>query len=107
MGAMNSRAPILLVLAATCALPQSADLPPGILLLSRIKAHIKRQVGHMPQYTCLETLERFYKGAEKRAVEKQLDTVRLEVLFAGRKEFFASPGAHDFKDEDPVQYIVT
>lgn len=105
MGAMNRRALWLLVLGATCALPQTTELPPGVLLLSRIKAHVKSQVAHMPQYTCLETLERFHKGNEKKAVEKKLDTVRLEVLFAGGKEFFASPGAHDFKDEDPGQYI--
>lgn len=104
---MNARTPLLLVLATACALPQSAGLPPGILLLSRIKAHVKSQVAHMPQYTCLETLERFYKGNEKKAVNKQLDTVRLEVLFAGHKEFFASPGAHDFQDEDPGKYIAT
>jgi hypothetical protein len=85
----------------------SPELPPWVLLLSRVKAHIKRQILHMPQYTCLETLDRFYKARGARAVEKQLDTVRLEVLFAGNGELFDSPGGHNFKESNPGKLIAT
>jgi hypothetical protein len=92
-----------LLLAPFPATPQ--DLPPGVLLVARIKAHVKEQVAHMPQYTCLETFERFRKLAGPKAKPTPQDTVRLEVLFTGRKEFFDSPGGRDFKEEDPVAFI--
>jgi hypothetical protein len=83
----------------------SPELPPGVLLLSRIKARVKRQFLHMPEYTCLETLDRFHKPSGRKAVEKQLDTVRIEVLFAGNREFYDSPGGHDFKESDAAKFI--
>jgi hypothetical protein len=83
----------------------SPDLPPGVLLLSRIKARVIRQFVHMPEFTCLETLDRFHKPGGRKAVEKQLDTVRLEVLFAGKEEFFDSPGGRNFRESDPSKFI--
>jgi hypothetical protein len=83
----------------------SPELPPGVLLLSRIKARVKRQFVHMPEFTCLETLDRFHKLGGRKAVEKQLDTVRLEVLFAGKEEFFDSPGGRNFRESDPSKFI--
>jgi hypothetical protein len=85
------------------AMPQ--DLPPGVLLVSRIKAHVREQLVHMPQYTCLETFERLRKLAGPKAEMKPHDTVRLEVLFTGRKEFYDSPGGRNFKEENPVAFI--
>jgi hypothetical protein len=83
----------------------SPELPPGVLLLSRVKARVKRQFVHMPEFTCLETLDRFHKPGGRKAVEKQLDTVRLEVLFAGKEEFFDSPGGRNFRESDPSKFI--
>lgn len=96
------------MLLSPCASTQSpALLPPEVTLLARIKARVKEQMAHVPEYTCLETLDRYHKSAGKNVVEKPLDTVRLEVLFAGRQEFFASPGARDFRDSDPGRFIST
>jgi hypothetical protein len=81
------------------------DLPPGVLLVSKVKAHIKKQMAHMPRYTCLETFERSHKPAGPKSELKPLDTVRLEVLFTGAKEFFDSPGGRDFKEENPGVFI--
>jgi hypothetical protein len=58
-------------------------------------------MAHMPKYTCLETFERSHKLAGR----KGEDTVRLEVLFTGQKEFFDSPGGRDFKEENPGVFV--
>jgi hypothetical protein len=98
---MKSRGLLLcLLLAPLAATPQ--DLPPGVLLLARIKARVKEQMTHMPQYTCIETLERSHKAGGPTGQLKPQDTVRLEVLVTDRKEYFDSPGGHKFKDDDPI-----
>jgi hypothetical protein len=74
------------LLAPFTAAPQ--DLPPGVLLVSRVKARVKEQMAHMPQYTCLETFERSRKRAGPKGELTSQDAVRLEVLFTGKKEFF-------------------
>jgi hypothetical protein len=74
------------LLAPFTAAPQ--DLPPGVLLVSRVKARVKEQMAHMPQYTCLETFERSRKRAGPEGELTSQDAVRLEVLFTGKKEFF-------------------
>ena len=81
------------------------DLPPGVLLVSKVKARVKEQMAHMPQYTCLETIERSRKLAGPKGQWKSHDTVRLEVLYTGHKEFFDSPGGRDFKEEDPRVFV--
>src|SRR5580704_12979460 len=91
------------LLAPVTAAPQ--DLPPGVLLVSRVKAHVREQMAHMPQYTCLETFERTRKRAGPKGELKSHDTVRLEVLYTGHKEFFDSPGGRDFKEEDPRVFV--
>ena len=101
---MKSRGLFLCALLAPyTAAPQ--DLPPGVLLVSRVKAHAKEQMAHMPQYTCLETIERSRKRAGPKGQLKSQDTVRLEVLYTGHKEFFDSPGGRDFKEEDPRVFV--
>jgi len=91
------------LLAPLTAAPQ--DLPPGVLLVSRVKAHVKEQMAHMPQYTCLETFERSRKRPGPEGELASQDTVRLEVLFTGHKEFFDSPGGRDFKEENPRVFV--
>jgi hypothetical protein len=91
------------LLAPFTAAPQ--DLPPGVLLVSRVKARVREQMAHMPQYTCLETFERSRQRAGPQGELKSQDTVRLEVLFTGKKEFFDSPGGRDFKEENPRVFV--
>lgn len=79
------------------------ELPRGVLLSSRIKRHIKEELEHLPNITCLESVQREYQqaGGELRP----LDTVRLEVLSSGGKEFFASPGSGKFSEGTPLKYV--
>jgi hypothetical protein len=102
---MNSRGVFVSALLAGIFAAAAQDLPPGVLLVSKVKNHVKEQMAHMPQYTCLETFERFRKPAGPKAGLQPQDTVRLEVLFAGRTEFFDSPGGRDFKETNPGAFI--
>src|SRR5262249_44167044 len=70
-----------------------------ILLLSRIKRHMREELARLPDYTCLETAQR-YRTAGGKGGAKPLDTMRIEILYSGKKEMYASPGARSFQDED-------
>jgi hypothetical protein len=78
------------------------DLPPEVLLLSRIKNHIREELQRLPDISCLETVQREYQPP--RGKMRPLDTVRLEVLTDGHKELFASPGGRKFSERHPITY---
>jgi hypothetical protein len=94
---------LCLLVAPLSGFSQSApqDLPPGVLMVAKVKARVKERMAHMPQYTCLETFERSRKAASPKGDLRSQDTVRLEVLFSGQKEFFDSPGGSTFEQENP------
>jgi hypothetical protein len=95
------------VLLATCAgTPQ--DLAPEVVLLAHIKSHLREELSHLPNYTCLETIARFNKEAGHPLVHeslKRLDTVRLEVVYSDRREWYGSPGESSLKADDPAGFI--
>jgi hypothetical protein len=112
---------VLLALARLGAGSQDSGLPPGILLLSRVKRHVKQELEHLPEYTCLETVQRFGVTAantrekpkagkkEQPATKFQLDridTVRLEILYSGNKELYSSPGGSHFREENLGSFVV-
>ena len=51
----RTAAAILLTVCAATA----QGLAPEVLLLSRIKRHLREELAHVPNYTCLETISRF------------------------------------------------
>jgi hypothetical protein len=79
------------------------DLPPEVLLLSRVKRHIHEELQQLPNISCLETIEREYQPAHGKM--RRLDTVRLEVLANGDSELFASPGERRFSSRHPISYV--
>jgi len=79
------------------------DLPPGVLLLSRVKNHVREELQRLENISCLETIER--EQQQPRGKMRPLDTIRLEVLFDGDKELFASPGGRKFSEEHPISYV--
>lgn len=91
----------ILLLAATAA---AQDLPPGVLLLSRIKRHVREEMQHLPDYTCLETVQRAEHNGGQKTLQR-LDPVRLEVLFSGEKEMYSPPGAAAFSEDSVTGYI--
>lgn len=60
----------------------------------------------IPNYTCLETIERAHRDVHSRAF-KPLDTVRLEVSSVAGKELFAWPGSHRFEDRDITSMVTS
>src|SRR5690242_6420749 len=95
--------------AAVVVLPALAlvaqDLPPGILVLSRIKRHMRNELTHLPDYTCLETAQRQAKASGVKGDLKPMDTVRLEVLYTGNRELYAAPGDLDFREDRPSAFV--
>src|ERR1017187_6562215 len=61
-------------------------LPPGVLLLARVKAHMREELARLPHCSCLETVRRDHQAAG--GVMRPLDTVRLEVLYSDHKELY-------------------
>jgi hypothetical protein len=104
MGTMNWLG-ALLALAAMAPLFAAQEIAPEVMLLSRVRDHAREELAHLPNYTCLETMRRFLKGAAAKATLRAFDTVRLEVLYTDGKEFYASPGDRRFLDDDPSKFI--
>jgi len=88
---------------AVAAIPQ--DLPPGVLLYSQIKRHVAQQLEDLQNYTCLETIHRYQGIASRKADVGLRDTVRLEVLYTGKKELFSAPGERNFVEDNPGAYV--
>src|SRR5579863_5982640 len=98
----------LLTVASSESGGQDLEFPPGVLLLSRIKRHVAHELEHLPEYTCLETVDRSLSRGDSKGKPgklQPLDTLRLEILYSGRKELYASPGAHVFRDESPAGFV--
>src|ERR1017187_8420948 len=78
-------------------------LPPGILLLARVKAHMRAELARLPNCSCLETVRRDHQpaGGQMRA----LDKVRLEVLYGDGHELYASPGDRAFSNHEPIDFV--
>lgn len=72
-------------------------LSPEVLLLSRIKAKAAENLQRLPNYTCLQTIDRARRSPHGRRFEA-LDTLRLEVALVGGKELFSWPGAGRFEE---------
>jgi hypothetical protein len=95
----------LLVLASAA---PAQNLPPDVLLLARIKSHMRQELSHLPNYTCLETIARFHKEPDRRSKLpeqlKPLDTVRLEIIYSNHREWYASPGDRNLDADDPARF---
>jgi len=71
-------------------------LPPGALLLARVKVHMRAELARLPNCSCLETVRRDHQPAG--GTMRPLDTIRLEVLYSDHHELYASPGDRGFSD---------
>jgi hypothetical protein len=81
----------------TATLP-GQDLPPGDLL-ARVKEHGRATFERIPDYACLETVNRFRKSSIR-----PFDTLHLEVAVVAGKELFARKGATQFQNDDPAAF---
>jgi hypothetical protein len=79
------------------------DLSADVLLLARVRRQVADNLRRLSNVSCLETVFRDEQGA--RGKLRLLDTVRLEVLTDGKKEFYASPGDRKFSEDGPGAWI--
>jgi hypothetical protein len=75
------------------------ELTSETLLLARIKVKMSENLSRLPNYTCLETIERSRRRAPSRRF-RLVDTLRLEVALVGGKELFSWPGASAFEEKE-------
>ena len=83
-----------------------AEAPRELLLLANIKQKMQQNLRQVPNYTCLETVERSRRMPRSQVISKDggpgsflpQDIVRLEVAEVEGKEFFARPGARNFEE---------
>jgi hypothetical protein len=102
---MNMRLTTCIILGALAlpAFPQSS-VAPEILLLSRIKRHTAADLAHLPNFTCLETIERSTRYSPLKPFDVK-DVIRVEVAHLGERELFAWPGASNFENESLPKMI--
>ena len=78
------------------------DAPEG--LLDRIRAQVQDNLRKLPDYTCLETVERFGRfGAEK--PWERADVLKLEVGLSKNKEIYSWHGAGQFSDGELADMV--
>ena len=98
------RALPLAVCWAMAALDAQSDLPPDLLLLARIKVRMEENLTRLPNYTCVQTIERSRRRAPDHRFEL-VDTLRLEVALVNNQELFAWPGAKGFEERELSEMV--
>ena len=96
----------VLVMASRAA---AQDLAPEMLLLARIKSHMREELSHLPNYTCLETIARFHKEpghpSKFQGQLEPLDALRLEIVYSNHSEWYGAPGDPNFTADNPFGFI--
>lgn len=95
------RVGLLLFLSALQAAAE--DIPREVLLLARTRAHMSHLLMRLPNYTCLQTIERTSRKPGKRM--ELIDVVRIEVALVNGRELFAWPGSKKFEDREIVDMV--
>jgi hypothetical protein len=90
------------ILAISLGLPTaSAEIPEWGALLARLKRQMGEVLNHMPDYTCLVTLERSSRPRATAAFSRE-DILHYEIAHTDGKELFAWTGARHFEDQSIV-----
>lgn len=82
----------------------AAGQPPDNGQLASFREKIQQDMASIPNYTCLETIERTHRDPHSRSF-KPVDTVRIEVSSINGKELFAWPGGRRFEDKDVTSLV--
>jgi len=102
MGAMLEALAAALLWISVQGAPTQAGEQEG--LLERIRARMRETLERMPDYTCVETIERWRQGYPCPQC-RWWERLRLEVAVIGGKERFAWPGAAEFESRDIAQIV--
>jgi hypothetical protein len=81
----------------------SEEIPREVLMLARVRAHMSSVLARLPNYTCLQTIERTGRIPGKRT--ELIDLVRLEVALVNGRELFAWPGSRNFEDGEITDMV--
>ncbi len=74
-------------------------MTPESILIGRARYHMIETLRRIPNYTCLETIERSTRRADSKRASI-IDALRLEVAVVDGKELFSWPGERQFKERD-------
>ena len=91
-----TRPRVALLACLSIPLGAQTDLPRDVILLARIRHRAAEDLAHIPNFTCLETIERSSRTSDAKRFEVK-DVVRVEVAHVGDHELFAWPGASRFE----------
>lgn len=100
--ALRALLPVVLFFCVPSLAAQShtSPLPPEVLNLSRIRRLVTSSAAQVPDYACLQTVQRFTRRSPTQPF-RPLDTVQLEVAIISNKEVYSWPGAETFEDLSP------
>jgi hypothetical protein len=90
----------LVVLASLPISAQDADL------LNRFRQSLRSQLRQMPDFTCLETIERARRAPTKTGFDP-VDTIRVQVGVIAGREHYAWPGAKSFETTELRNLVPT
>jgi hypothetical protein len=82
----------------------SAGPPEDSELLDRIKARARENLNRLPDYICVQTVERTWRRTPQTDFAP-MDTLRLEVGLIGDRELFAWPNAARFQEKDVTDLV--
>lgn len=74
------------------------------ILIGRVRVVAAQDLGRLPNFTCVETIERSRRAGPTRKYEF-LDTIRLEVAYVEGKEMYSWPGEPKFEERDLTKMV--
>jgi hypothetical protein len=96
---------LAVALTVLCLRAQSV-LTPDLEALTKIRLRMIFNLQHQPNYTCVETIERFSRPKPTNKL-KVVDTLRLEVALVQGRELFAWPGSKKFEEGELSQMVTS
>ena len=84
--------------------PQEQTLPPDLDLISRVRIRMAENLTRLPNYTCLQTIERSRRKPGGARFEP-VDRVRLEVALVEGKEVFGWPGGDKIAESEITNLV--
>jgi len=96
--------PVPLSLMLFFAQVQPEALPSDLDLLARVRIRMAEDLSRLPNYTCLQTIERSRRRPAGRKFDP-LDRVRLEVALVEGKEVFGWPGGDKIAESEITNLV--
>jgi hypothetical protein len=82
-----------------------ANVPHEVVQLARVKHDMSAALEKIPDYTCLETVERSISAPNAKSTLKVHDTVHMDVAFIGGREVYGKHGAGRIDKAQPGHFI--